>query len=147
MNVLAISNVGWLRGRVQAFYFGKNNFELGVGGEGQDTSRHFGSRFGSIRAKLPNKCPCKASEQKLEQKPKSGLKVKTLYIYCHHSICLLKTSKLKKIKSKLDVKWPSYANLMFLPKRGIWPFCANWWPFWPNVFRFGLHICFAQYLH
>ena len=28
-------------------------FELGVGGEGQDTSRHFEGIFGSIRAILP----------------------------------------------------------------------------------------------
>ena len=28
-------------GGVQAFYFGKTDFELGVEGEGQDTSRHF----------------------------------------------------------------------------------------------------------
>ena len=38
---------------VQAYHFGKNNFELGVGGEGQDTSQHFEVRFGSIRAILP----------------------------------------------------------------------------------------------
>ena len=40
-------------GGVQAYHFGKKDFELGVGGEGQDTSRHFGGSFGSIRAKLP----------------------------------------------------------------------------------------------
>ena len=28
-------------GGVQAFHFGKTDFELGVGGEGQDTSLHF----------------------------------------------------------------------------------------------------------
>ena len=38
---------------VQAFHFGKNDFELGVGGEGQDTSRNFEGSFGSIRAILP----------------------------------------------------------------------------------------------
>ena len=38
---------------VQAFHFGKNYFELGVGGEGQDTSRNIESSFGSIRAILP----------------------------------------------------------------------------------------------
>ena len=36
----------------QAFHFGKNDFELGVGGEGQDTSRKFEGRFGSIHAIL-----------------------------------------------------------------------------------------------
>ena len=37
-----------LKGRgVQAFRFGKNYFELGVGGEGQDTSQHFEGSFGS----------------------------------------------------------------------------------------------------
>ena len=40
-------------GGVQAFHFGKNDFELGVGGDGQDTSRHFEGSFGSIRAILP----------------------------------------------------------------------------------------------
>ena len=33
--------------------FWKKDFELGVGGEGQDTSRHFDGSFGSIRAVLP----------------------------------------------------------------------------------------------
>ena len=40
-------------GGVQAYHFGKNYFELGVGGEGQDTSRNFEGSFGSIRALLP----------------------------------------------------------------------------------------------
>ena len=31
----------------------KKDFELGVGGEGQDTSRNFEGSFGSIRAMLP----------------------------------------------------------------------------------------------
>ena len=31
----------------------KKDFELGVGGEGQDTSRNFEGSFGSIRAILP----------------------------------------------------------------------------------------------
>ena len=35
---------------VQAFHFGKNNFELGVGADGQVTSRYFEGSFGSIRA-------------------------------------------------------------------------------------------------
>ena len=34
-------------GEVQAFHFGKTDFELGVGGEGQDTSRHFEGSLGS----------------------------------------------------------------------------------------------------
>ena len=38
---------------VQAFHFGKNDLELGVEGDGQDTSRHFEGSFGSIRAILP----------------------------------------------------------------------------------------------
>ena len=38
---------------VQAFHFGKTDFELGVGGEGQNTSGHFEGSFGSIRAILP----------------------------------------------------------------------------------------------
>ena len=40
-------------GGVQAYHFGKKDFELGVGGEGQDTSQHFKGIFGSIRAILP----------------------------------------------------------------------------------------------
>ena len=31
----------------------KKDFELEVGGEGEDTSQHFEGSFGSIRAKLP----------------------------------------------------------------------------------------------
>ena len=41
---------GW---GVQAFHFGKTDFELGVGGGGQDISRQFEVSFGSIRAILP----------------------------------------------------------------------------------------------
>ena len=33
----------------QAYHFGKNDFKLGVGGEGQDTSRHFEGGIGSMR--------------------------------------------------------------------------------------------------
>ena len=40
-------------GGVQAFHFGKNDFELGVVGDGEDTSRHFEGSFRSIRAILP----------------------------------------------------------------------------------------------
>ena len=39
-------------GGVQAFHFGKKDFELEVGWEGQDTSRNFEGSFGSIRAIL-----------------------------------------------------------------------------------------------
>ena len=38
---------------ISAFHFGKTDFELGVGGEGQDTSRHFEGIFGAISAILP----------------------------------------------------------------------------------------------
>ena len=40
-------------GEVQAYHFGKKYFDLGVGGEGQDTSQHFEGSFGSIHAILP----------------------------------------------------------------------------------------------
>ena len=40
-------------GGVQAFRFRKNDFELGIGGDGQDTSGHFEGYFRSIRAILP----------------------------------------------------------------------------------------------
>ena len=39
--------------RAQAYHFGKKDFELGVGGRGQDTSRHFEGSFESIREILP----------------------------------------------------------------------------------------------
>ena len=61
----------------------KNDFELGIGGEGRDTSQHFEGSFGSICAILP----CEASEQKLGQKPKPELKEIKLS-YCNYSICL-----------------------------------------------------------
>ena len=40
-------------GGVQAYHFGKKDFEQGVGGEGQDTSRYFEGGFESMRAILP----------------------------------------------------------------------------------------------
>ena len=40
-------------GGVQAYHFGKKDFELGVGREGQDTYQHFDGSSGSIRAILP----------------------------------------------------------------------------------------------
>ena len=36
-----------------AYRLGKNDFDLGVGWEGQDTSRHFEGGLGSMRAVLP----------------------------------------------------------------------------------------------
>ena len=56
---IGVSKYPWkraffLRGRGgQAYHFGKKYFELGVDGEGQDTSKHFVGSFGSIRAILP----------------------------------------------------------------------------------------------
>ena len=74
-------------GGVQAFNFGKTDFELGVRGEGQETSRH--SRV--VLGPYVQCCLCEASEQKqgrkLGQKPKSVLKGIELR-YCHHSICI-----------------------------------------------------------
>ena len=71
------------RGGVQAFHFGKNDFELGVGGEGQDTSRNLRVVLGPYM----QYCPCEVSEQKLGQKPESELNVIELS-YCHHLIRL-----------------------------------------------------------
>ena len=65
-------------------HFGKKDFELGIGGEGQDTSRHFEGSFGSIRAILPIR---EASELS----------------YSYHSICLKKRA-FKESTSKLDQK-------------------------------------------
>ena len=85
----------------------KNDFEQGVEGEGQDV------RSGIMRVVLGpcvQYCPC----------------------YCHHSICLKITRILiKRTSSKLDEKLPSYANLMFLPRSGIWPILFNL-NFWEN---------------
>ena len=82
MSILALRSFFRIKGGggVQAFNFGKNDFELGVGRDRQDTSRHF---EGSFRSHTCNTCPCEASEQK----PESELKVNELS-YCHHSICL-----------------------------------------------------------
>ena len=70
-------------GGVEAFHFGKNDFELGVGRDGQDTS----GILKVVLGQYVQYCPCEASEQKLGQKPESELKVIELS-YCHHSICL-----------------------------------------------------------
>ena len=44
-----------IRGGGQAFHFGKKDFELGVGGDSKDTSRHFEGSLGSICAILPRR--------------------------------------------------------------------------------------------
>ena len=67
----------------QAFHFGKNDFELGVGGDGQDTFRHFEGSFRSIRAILP----IRGLGPKTGAKTRIELKVIQLS-YCHHSIYL-----------------------------------------------------------
>ena len=41
------------KGGVQAWYFEKHDFSLGLKEEGQDTSRHFANGFGSMRVMLP----------------------------------------------------------------------------------------------
>ena len=40
-------------GGVQAYHFGKKDFELGVRGEGQDISQYFEGGFGSMQTILP----------------------------------------------------------------------------------------------
>ena len=50
---------------VQAYRFGKKDFELGVGRGGQDTSRHFEGGLGPY----VQYWPIEASEQKIGQKP------------------------------------------------------------------------------
>ena len=62
-------------------------------------------------------CPCEASEQKLGQKQESELKVIELR-HSHHSICLLKTSILKKKDVDIGRKMTKF---MFLCQSGIWP--------------------------
>ena len=84
---------------VRVFHFGKKNFELGVGREGQDTSRHLRIVLGPY----VQYCPFEASEQKLQlgQKQKSELK-KIELSYCPYSMSLQKTSIFMKITSKYD---------------------------------------------
>ena len=77
-------------------------------------------------------CPCEASEQKPEQKLKSGIKDIELS-YCHYSISLQITRILEKRTSKLDEKLSRYANLMFLPKSGIWPILCQLMAILPMV--------------
>ena len=61
-------------------------------------------------------CPCATSEQKLGQKPKSELKEIELS-YCHHSICLQKTT----INLKKRQNWIKNDPFNVLAKSGIWP--------------------------
>ena len=63
-------NFAYNLGGVQAYHFGKKYFELGVGGEGQDTSRNFEGSFGFIRGIRP----MRGLGAKLGQKPKMELK-------------------------------------------------------------------------
>ena len=74
-------------GGVQAYHFGKKDFELGVGGKARTRPEILRGVSGSY----VHNCPCEASEQKLEQKPKSGLKEIELS-NCHHSNCFQKRS-------------------------------------------------------
>ena len=77
-------------GGVQASHLGKKDFELEVGGKAR-------TRPNILRVVLGpyvQYCQCEASEQKLEQKPKSGLKQIELS-YCHNSICLNKKEHIK----------------------------------------------------
>ena len=60
VSCLFVNISGSLRGggggggfRNQAYHSGKQDFELGVGGEGQDTSQNFEGSFGCKRAILP----------------------------------------------------------------------------------------------
>ena len=89
---------------VRAFNFGKNDFELRVGGDGQDTPRNFEVSFGSIRAILPL-CGLGA---KTGEKLESELKVIELS-YCHHSICLLKNKHWHK-NIKLGITWSFFVQ-------------------------------------
>ena len=70
---------------VHAYNFGKNEFKLGVEGEGQDTCRHFEGGFGSMRTRLP----MRDLRAKLGRKPKTEIKEIKLS-YFHYSICLKK---------------------------------------------------------
>ena len=82
--------------------FWKNNFELRIGGEvGKARTRP--DILMVVLGPYVQYCPGEASEQKLERKPQYGLMDIELS-YCHHSICLQKTSILEKRPSKLDKK-------------------------------------------
>ena len=65
------------------FSLWKKDFELGVEGKGQGTSRNFEVVLGPY----VQYCPCEALEQKLGQKSKSEINEIELS-YCHQSICL-----------------------------------------------------------
>ena len=75
--------------------------ELGVGGDGQNTSRHFEGSFRSIRA---------------IQKPESEIKVIELS-YCHHFFF-----KIQAFRKKVCQNWTKndqvMPNFMFLCKSG-----------------------------
>ena len=120
---------------VQPFHFGKNDFELGFGGDGQvHTAR-------SIRpGPYVQYCQCEASEQKLGQKlgqkPESELKVIELR-YCHHSICLLKTSIYKKECQNWKKNDQVMPNLMFLCQSGIWPILCQLMAILANLLDMG----------
>ena len=81
INVLFYQNFlrGGGGGGVQAYHFGKMDFELGVGGKAR-------TRPNILRVHLDpyvQYCPCEASEQKQKTEIK-----KIEFIFCHHSICL-----------------------------------------------------------
>ena len=77
-------------------------------------------------------CPCEASEQKLEQKPISGLKEIELS-YCHYSICLQKTSVSKKERQNWHLAY-------FVPINGRFGQM-----FWDINFKFVLPIIYINF--
>ena len=86
-NLTRKQQVNLIKGGGSGLSLWKKDFELGVGGGGQDTSRHFEGGFGSMCAILLTE----ASEQKIGPKTKIELKEIELR-YCQHSMCLKKTS-------------------------------------------------------
>ena len=90
---------------VQAYYFGKKDFELGVGGEDQDTSRHFEGRFGSIRAILS----MWGLREKNGARTKIWTKGNRAYLLSPFEWSL-KKEHFRKNNVKIGWKWPSYAK-------------------------------------
>ena len=91
-------------------------------------------------------CHCEASEQKLEQKPKYGLKDIELS-YCNHSICLQITSILEKITSNWMKNDQVMPNWPFYPQKNskkLTPFCLNAFTKKPHMAI--LNACTQSYL-
>ena len=67
-NVTSVADTDSFKGGFRAFNFEKHNFELWAGGDGRYMYPQFEGGFGTMHT-IP--CQCEASEQKMDQKPKT----------------------------------------------------------------------------